>query len=769
MKNYLKAYLKAHLTSRQFSLLRSGVTIPTGLWKDFRVQRLAQILPMKPKTLNLLVNDVCNSRCQMCLIWKNKKSKTLSIDELHTAFQDNLFSDIEYVGVSGGEPTLRNDLPDVFRVICSEFTKIKGVGIITNGIIEASVKQKILDVANVCQSFEVPFNVMFSLDGIGNVHDIVRGRRNNYDSVWSLINFFHKDTDIPTSFGCTITASNALYVDELLDLVQSIGLYGRFRVAEFIQRLYNDEQSDYIRAFDETMLYHLGLFFFRLEHEYENSEIYRKTYRSIRGMLAEGKSRQTGCPYQSRAAVLTAKGELLYCSPKSPDLGNVLNISAKKIYFSNIDKRRSIVEKDCQDCIHDYHSPATTHEKISEFIERQRRKHYRCEQIVKRAKFQPKYRQNISNCVQLDSATVLIVGWYGTETIGDKAILWSVVNNLKLRSNPPEKIYLSSLYPFISQWTVKELNLNGIEVIETYTSEFEATCRLVDEVIVGGGPLMDIEPLNHILYAFIQAAKNKKIARIEGCGIGPLFDPLYTEVVSEIFRLADHITLRDSVSASRGATDFNRKDIEIVPDPATNYVVSVKNSNGSLTPSVTSSKEKNVACFLRQLTSEYRGDLDEQLFISLQERFEAQLVQMLSYISNEHHLEVSLLPMHTFSVGGDDRKFSRKLAKDVEVIAERKNISSKVSYKRGIVSPLEIIQSMSHARFSVCMRFHSVLFAQTLGVPYIAIDYTSGGKIESYLRDRGAMNRLITLKDVAEGRWRKKIDECLKQGLALSS
>jgi len=767
MKAYFKSYLKAHLTSRKFSFLRLGLSIPKGLWKDFRVQRLAQLFPLKPTTLNLLVNDICNSRCQMCLIWKNKKSKILSIEELRAVFQDDLFSDIEYIGVSGGEPTLRADLSEVFRTICSAFPKIKGVGIITNGIIESSVKQKILDVASVCQSFDVPFNVMFSLDGIGNVHDIVRGRSNNYDAVWSLLNFFHEETDIPTSFGCTITSSNALYVDELLDLVQSTGIYGRFRVAEFIQRLYNDGQSEYIRAFDEKMLYHLGLFFFRLEHEYENNETYQKTYRSIRGMLAEGKPRQTGCPYQSRATVLTAKGELLYCSPKSPDLGNVLKASAKKIYFSNINKRRDIVKKDCQDCIHDYHFPVTTHERISRFMERQRRKPYRSEQIVKRAQSQQKYRQNISSCDQLDSATVLIVGWYGTETIGDKAILWSVVNNLRLRPNPPKKIYLSSLYPFISQWTVKELNLCGLEVVETYTKEFEVVCRSVDEVIVGGGPLMDIEPLNHILYAFVEATKNRKIARIEGCGIGPLRNPLYTEVVSELFRLADHITLRDSASVLRGLTDFDRKDIEVVPDPATNYVMSVKASNDLHPSTAVSPNEQNVACFLRKLTLEYKGARDVAAFTSLQERFESQLVQMLIYISNKLNLGLSLFPMHTFSVGGDDRKFSRKIAKDIQAAAEIEHMSGQVSYERGIVSPLEILQSMSSANFNICMRFHSVLFAQTLDVPYIAIDYTNGGKIESFLRDKAAMHKLVSLEEVADGQWQKKLDRCLEGNLAL--
>ncbi|MEM9807048.1 MAG: polysaccharide pyruvyl transferase family protein, partial [Cyanobacteria bacterium P01_D01_bin.56] len=332
----------------------------------------------------------------------------------------------------------------------------------------------------------------------------------------------------------------------------------------------------------------------------------------------------------------------------------------------------------------------------------------------------------------------------------------------------PKKIYLSSLYPFVSQWTVKEIDLGDIEIVETYTKDFETICCLVDEVVVGGGPLMDIEPLNHILYAFMQAAKYGKIARIEGCGVGPLLNPLYIDVVSEIFRLADHITVRDSASARRAETDFGRKDIAVVPDPATNYVVNVKGSDRLRLPSDETTDTKKVACFLRKLTLEYKGDLDGESFDSLQQRFEAQLVQMLMYVSNSYHLELNLLPMHTFSVGGDDRKFNRKIVRDLET-AEGGGEPSKASYERGILSPLEILQAMHHARFNICMRFHSVLFAQTLGVPYLAIDYTSGGKIEAYLRDRNELNRLMTLEDIAQGRWKEKVDDCLAEGLLMLS
>ncbi len=754
-------------SEQNWNNIKKIIHIPKGLLQDFRQQQLAQVFPQKPTVINLLINDVCNSRCQMCLIWKNKKSKEFSPVELRNIFEDDLFSDIEYVGVSGGEPTLRGDFTQLFDVICAKSPKLKGVGIITNGISKEIVKTRLLEAADVCKAAGISFNVMFSLDGIGGVHDEVRGRTGNFHSTLSLIKFFNDETDIPTTFGCTVTASNALYVDELLDFAKSEDIYGRFRIAEFIKRLNNDTQSDYIRDFDDKTLYHLGLFFFRLEHDFESSPTFQKTYRNIRSMLTEESERQINCPYQSRAVVLTAKGELLYCSPNSPNLGSALTTSAKKLYFSNIKKREEIVKSKCKDCIHDYHAPITTYEKITSFLEKQRRKKYDCSRLLVLSKRYGKLSRPTVKLSALSSSTVLIVGWYGTETAGDKAILWSVVNELNLRLNPPKKIYLSSLFPFVSQWTVRELALYGIEIVETYTREFEAACRFADEVVVGGGPLMDIEPINHILYAFIQATKNGKVARLEGCGIGPLSDPLYVNVVSELLRLADHITLRDSASVLRGKTDFGRKDIELVSDPATSYVINVKESYDLLPRLPTSPKEKYVGCFVRELTLEYKGDLGVEPFLLLQQKFEMQLVQMLTYLLNSRQLRLSLLPMHTFSVGGDDREFSRKIVKDVLAIAERENTNGKITYARGIVSPLEILQNMSHASFNVCMRFHSVLFAQTLGVPYIAIDYTNGGKIQSYLQDKNAMNRLLTLEDVAQGQWKKKLNECLRESRVL--
>ncbi|WP_297086273.1 polysaccharide pyruvyl transferase family protein [Thermoleptolyngbya sp. C42_A2020_037] len=762
---------KLHSFQQQEAGLKSKIKAYRGtsklLLEELREEYFSQLLPIKPTILNLMVNDVCNSRCQMCLIWKNKKDKEFSPSELTEVLNENLFSNLQYVGVSGGEPTLRKDLPELFEVICNKKPKILGTGIITNGIIEETVRQQVLKSAEICRSKGVPFNVMISLDGIGDVHDAVRGRENNFKSALSLIHFFKEETDIPVSFGCTITSSNAPYVDEFLDYVKEQGLYGRFRIAEFIDRLYNEPQSEFIRAFDDRTAYHLALFFFRLEHDYETTPMFQKTYRNIRAMLGEQKPRQIGCQYQTRGAVLTARGDLLYCSPKSPILGNALEQPASSLYFSNIAKRVEVIKNHCDNCIHDYHQPITIRETLASRRETRRRKKYECSSLLEAVRKVSKAVQPIRDIAALTSKSVLIVGWYGTETVGDKAILWSVIQRLRNRIQPPNRVYLASLYPFVSRWTIREMELGEIAILETYSKEFEDVCDQVDEVVVGGGPLMDIEPLNHILYAFSRAAKRRAIARVEGCGIGPLKSPLYTQVVSEIFRLSDHISLRDLPSVERCHEEFGRKDAVEIADPAVEYVL--YQSSRLTGQDDRASSQPQISCFLREWTPEYLADVDPADYEPTKCAFEMQLARLVSTAALRLGISnIGLFPMHTFHVGWDDRcfnrRFSRLIASEVpesdqampELLPELS-----IDVERMPVSPVEILQVMQRSRLNLCMRFHSVLFAETLGIPYVAIDYTSGGKIAAFLKTRSKLDQLISLREIASGAWEARFQAIL--------
>jgi MoaA/NifB/PqqE/SkfB family radical SAM enzyme/polysaccharide pyruvyl transferase WcaK-like protein len=707
--------------------------------KDLRVNLLGQILPIRPYTLNLLVNDICNSRCQMRSVWKQKRDKEFTPDELSLILSDPLFSNLRYVGVSGGEPTLRGDLPEIYRVLIQKHPLLHGTGIITNAIRKDDVIARILASAKICRGAGVPFNVMVSLDGIGEVHDRIRGCEGNFENAVKVIHYFRDETDILISIGCTITKDNVWHVDEVLDFCRSEGVYGRFRVAEFIRRLHNEDQSEFIRNFSEHEAYHIGLFFAKLEYSYEKSAKIKRTYRSIRRMLLEGAERSTKCHWQSTAVTLDCRGHLLYCAPRSPVLGSCLEESARGLYWRNIGKRKAIIENDCCNCIHDYHADETISELRADIKDRSWRRLLSLDKALAEAKnnefSQSGFHRNY------EPHKFLIIGWYGTETAGDKAILGEIIYQIR-EKHPGSRVVLASLNPYLSQWTVRELGYTDVEVIPTYSATFWQHTSIVDEIIMGGGPLMHLEQLGVVLWAFMRAKKAGHNTRIAGCGIGPLgHGQKYQDAVKLILRLADTIELRDSASVAWAKCMIGRDDIINSGDPAVRF------ANRWMSQHLTSERAPFLNLYLRDWTTEYQGCLTDREFEETKAQFQEQLGEWIHEVCVQLDIRPRLLAMHHFCIGNDDRDFNRRFARTY--LSTLNPVVELAPF-----SVQEILASMQEGTLSLCMRFHSVIFANTLDVPFFAIDYTQGSKIFGYLADHGRLDRMVSVGDVAKGRWR---------------
>ena len=168
---------------------------------------------------------------------------------------------------------------------------------------------------------------------------------------------------------------------------------------------------------------------------------------------------------------------------------------------------------------------------------------------------------------------ILVIGWYGTETVGDKAILAGIAQDY-LRRFPNVQFTIASIFPFITQQTLQELRIEA-KLISTYSPQFLLACASSDEVVMGGGPLMDMDALSIPLWGFFVARVFRKKRVIFGCGLGPLKQSQYIEVVKRILRLADDIYLRDSNSVTLARQFVPDKDYKQINDPAKDYLVSL--------------------------------------------------------------------------------------------------------------------------------------------------------------------------------------------------
>ncbi len=684
----------------------------------------------KPTVLNLNIIDSCNSKCTMCNIWKRDEELEISPDQLKEILSDELFSDLQHVGVTGGEPTLREDLPEVYRKIIEAIPNIKGLSIITNAIIEDDVKKRILEVKNVCEQHNVVFSAMVSIDGVGKAHDNVRGTKGNFETAISVYNYIKEELKIPVSFGATISKINAWDADDLLYYAKKNNMYGRFRVAEQINRLYNQNRGKVIRNFDNDETFNLLLFFEKVKNTFETNDTYKRTYTSIQNVL-KGGDRLIGCPYHNDGVVLGSKGKLSYCAPKSKEIGNALKDSSQEIFRNKFEEKERILKENCNSCIHDYHAPITRKEISIQHAEYFFSRYLNLDlanKIITISRFIKKVPK------EKNVTRIFIFGWYGTETVGDKAILAGIVNHYKKEFSGKVEFIIGSLYPFISERTCYELEIVAT-VVSTKTFDLVRYAKSSDIVVMGGGPLMDLNKLYVPLLGFkvAKAYGNKTV--VFGCGIGPLKFLKFETAVKMILSLSDEVKLRDKKSVEILESYKLNKKAELFGDPAKKYIQFIEKKF--------SGEKKNVlSCYLRDWTYEYYDGTIENFEVD-KRKFEEGIAQLIKSKAKDYGVDrIEFQHMHNFVVGNDDRDFSRYFVEKYFFEDKRVFINKRLSTVNSIV------ESMKKSKLNICMRFHSVLFAHILATDFIAIDYTLGGKIHNYLRDNESLEKEITVKNL---------------------
>jgi len=104
----------------------------------------------------------------------------LSIQELERILSDSIFRRMEYVIVSGGEPTLRDDLAEVVLLMLQKMPGLRKISIPTNGIATNKCVSHFPEIAKACIEHDVLLSVGVSLDGVDEIYERVRGVEGGY-------------------------------------------------------------------------------------------------------------------------------------------------------------------------------------------------------------------------------------------------------------------------------------------------------------------------------------------------------------------------------------------------------------------------------------------------------------------------------------------------------------------------------------------------------------------------------------------------------------
>ncbi len=205
----------------------------------------------------------CNSKCTTCSIWKMEESQDLTVEEIDKFTKSKYFSNTKYITLSGGEPTLRSDLPDLVSVLHKNIPSA-GLNLTTNGINPERTEKMFREIRKANPNLSIDL-VGLSLNGPKEIHDLTRGIPDNFERV---VETYERIKDlVPVAFSFTFCKDNVDHFDWVQDFAERNGTYAyicwtvmnqRFQVSEDDLVFWKPGMEDVIAAHVERVYKNKG-------------------------------------------------------------------------------------------------------------------------------------------------------------------------------------------------------------------------------------------------------------------------------------------------------------------------------------------------------------------------------------------------------------------------------------------------------------------------------------------------------------------------------
>ena len=318
---------------------------------------VAQFRPIRPTVLIFHCTFVCDARCEMCNNWtRGDRKSDLTLEEIDRCFDSGLWRNVENANVSGGEPTTRNDLVDVCRIMLDKLPRLRKFGMNTTGLTPHRAIPMLTEIVEATRDRGVIFSARVSIDGIGDVHNTVRRVKTGFDKANETIRAMQalqrKNPHFNFGISTTIFSQNLDDAENIQAWARENGLDIVYNMVRFTDpMLGNADLADKCQPMgtDEARMREFFLDRVRLD-PILNGQNY--VYLHYADMIANGYHRTAPCPFQTQGVMLNPDGGLFFCE-NSEVVGSVRDEDAEAIYFraASQQHREAIKNEKCPTCL----------------------------------------------------------------------------------------------------------------------------------------------------------------------------------------------------------------------------------------------------------------------------------------------------------------------------------------------------------------------------------------------------------------------------------
>ena len=281
---------------------------------------------------SIIVTYRCNAKCNMCDVWHypTKPSEEIGPDVIKK------LPEMFFVNVTGGEPFVRQDLPEIIRVLRK---KARRIVISTNGFFT----ERIIEL---CQRYP-DLGIRISIEGLEEANDLIRGMPGGYERTQNTLQELRKMGLEDIGFAITVQDSNYKDLVELYRMAR--GFNYEFATATVHNSHYFHKWDNKIQN-KEAVITEFQRLIIELLRSKKVKEWFRAyfNYGLINYIL--GNPRFLPCEMGQNGFFLDPWGDVLACNgmdEKQP-MGNLKEQTWDEIWNSKRAKEVRAMVKNCQ-------------------------------------------------------------------------------------------------------------------------------------------------------------------------------------------------------------------------------------------------------------------------------------------------------------------------------------------------------------------------------------------------------------------------------------
>ncbi len=277
----------------------------------------------------------------MCNIWQMD-----DFDELHPEQYVKLPDSLRTINVTGGEPFLRKDLVEVLRQIHTA-APLSRIVISSNGFLTERIADSMVQI----REFHPNIGIGISVDGLGDVHDKIRGVPGGFDKAIGTVKAVRAAGIKDVRIGMTIVSDN---VHQLLDVHS---LAGELDV-EFTTTVAHNSEIYFRKTDNEPWMAtpELRSALLKIENSHLRSNSPKDWFRAYHMEGITNRSMRSSaagkCSAASRFFFMDPKGDVYPCIVMNRVIGNIKDFNSLDDLFrsAKMSEIRSLVRSCKSDC-----------------------------------------------------------------------------------------------------------------------------------------------------------------------------------------------------------------------------------------------------------------------------------------------------------------------------------------------------------------------------------------------------------------------------------